>query len=49
MTNSIRKTNQTQSALVLGHDLIQNINDATIYAEKIYSPSFTVDNKIYFE
>ena len=38
-------TNKTQSALVLGHSLTQKINDTTIYAEKIYSPNFTVDNK----
>ena len=46
MTNSIHKTNQTQSVLVLGHCLIQKINDTTNYAEKMYSPNFTVDNKI---
>ena len=47
MTNSIHATNQTQSVLVLGHGLIQKINDTTIYAEKMYSPNFTVDNKIF--
>ena len=47
MTNSIHATNQTPSVLVLGHGLIQKINDTTIYAEKIYSPNFTVDNKIF--
>ena len=47
MTNSIHKTNQTQSVLVLGHGLIQKINDTTIYAGKMYSPNFTVDNKIF--
>ena len=47
MTNSIHATNQTQSVLVLGHGSIQKINDTTIYEEKIYSPDFTVDNKIF--
>ena len=36
-----------QSFLVLGHGLIQKINDATIYAEKMYSLNFTVVNKIF--
>ena len=42
--NSIHATNQTQC---FGHGLIQKINDTTIYAEKMYSPNFTVDNKIF--
>ena len=46
-TTSIHKTNQTQSVLVLGHGLIKRINDTTIYAEKMYSSNFTVDNKIF--
>ena len=33
--NSRHATNKTQSALILGHGLIQKINDTTIYAEKI--------------
>ena len=47
ITNSIYKTNQTQSLLVLGHGLIQKINDITIYAEKMYSPNFTFDSKTF--
>ena len=47
MTNSAHETNKTQSVLFLGHGLIQKINDATINAEKMYSPNFTVDNKIF--
>ena len=35
------------TALVFGHSLIQKMNDATIYTEKMYSPNFTVDNKIF--
>ena len=34
--NSRHANNKTQSVLVLGHGLIQKINDATINAEKIY-------------
>ena len=45
--NSLHATNQTQSVLVLGHGLIQKINDSTIYAEKMYSPNFTADNKMF--
>ena len=40
--------NKTKSALALGHGLIQKIDDTTIYAEKMYSLNFTVDNKILF-
>ena len=47
MGDSRHTTYKTQSVLVLGHSLIQNINDTTIYAEKMYSPNFTVDNKIF--
>ena len=47
MSNSRHSTNKTQSILVLGHGLIQKINDTTIYAKKIYSPNFSVDNKTF--
>ena len=47
MSNSRHTTNKTQSALVLGHGLIQRINNTTIYAEKMFSPNFTIDNKIF--
>ena len=47
MTNSKHATNQAQSVLVFGHGLIQKINDTTIYAEKLYSRNFTVDNQIF--
>ena len=45
--NSRHATNKAQSVLVLGHGLIQKIADTTIYAEKMYSPNFTADNKIF--
>ena len=47
MANSTHKINETQSVLVLGHGLIQKINNTTIYAEKMYSSNFTVDSKIF--
>ena len=47
MSKSRHKTNNTQSVLILGHGLIQKTTDTTIYAEKMYSPNFTVDNKIF--
>ena len=45
--NSRYSNNKTQSVLVFGHGLIPKINDTTIHAEKMYSPNFTVDNKIF--
>ena len=36
-----------QKDIVLGHSLIHKINDTTIYAEKMYSPNFTVDSKLF--
>ena len=43
----LSSTNKTQSVVVLGHGLIKKISDKTIDAEKVYSPNFTVDNKIF--
>ena len=45
MTNSKYANNRTKNVSVLGRDFIQKIEDTTIYAEKMYSPNFTVDNK----
>ena len=47
MNNSRHATDKTQPVLVLGHELIQKIDDAAIYTEKMYSPSFSVDNKTF--
>ena len=47
MNNSRHATDKTQPVLVLGHELIQKVDDATIYTEKMYSPSFSVDNKTF--
>ena len=45
MSSSIHANNKTRSILVLGKDFIQGIGNTTIYAEKMYSPNLTVDNK----
>ena len=47
MTNSKHANNKTKDVLILGQGLIQKIDDTTIYAEKMYSPSFTVANKTF--
>ena len=47
MTSSKYTNNQTKDVLLLGHVLIQKIDDTTIYAEKMYSPNFTVANKTF--
>ena len=45
MTNSKYTNNKTKDVLVLGRDFIQKIDDTTIYAEKMYSPNFTIADK----
>ena len=45
--SSRHANNKTESVLIRSHGLIQKINDTTIYAEKRYSPNFTVDNKTF--
>ena len=47
MTNSEHANNKTKDILVLGRGLIQKIDDTKIYAEKMYSPNFTVDNRTF--
>ena len=47
MTNSKHANKKTKDVLVLGHSLIQKINDATIYAEKMHSSNFTVATKTF--
>ena len=44
-SSSVHANNKVNNVLVLGEAFIQGINDTTIYAEKMYSPNFTVDNK----
>ena len=54
MSGSVHVSNKTQNILVLGKTFIkkikafiQNINNSTIHAEKMYPPNFSVENKIF--
>ena len=47
MTNLKHVNNKTKGVLVLGRGLIQKIDDTTSYAEKMYSPNFTIANKTF--
>ena len=45
LSNSVHATNKTQNILILGHGLTQKVNNTTIYAQKLYSPNFSAENK----
>ena len=47
MSRSVHASNKTQNILILGKAFTQQINNTTIYAEKMYSPNFSVENKIF--
>ena len=47
MNNSKHANNKTKDVLVLGRGFIQKIDDTTVYAEKMYSPNFSVENKTF--
>ena len=47
LSNSKHANNKTKNILVLGQDFIQKKDDTTIYAEKMYSPNFTVENETF--
>ena len=47
MSGSVHASNKTKDFPVLGKGLIQMIEKTTIYAEKIYSPNFSVENEIF--
>ena len=47
ISRSIHASNKTEDFLVLGKDLIQMIKKTTIYAEKMQSPNFSAENKIF--
>ena len=47
LSTSRHSTNKTQNNLLLGHAFIQKINDTIIYAERSYSPNFSIDNKVF--
>ena len=46
-SNSVHATNKAQNILLLVHGLTHKVNNTTIYAEKMYSPNFSVENKIF--
>ena len=46
-SNVAHATNKTQNILILGHGLTQKVNNTTIYAEKMYSPNFSAENKTF--
>ena len=45
LSNSVHANNKINNIFVSGKGFIQGINDTSIYAEKIYSTNFTVNNK----
>ena len=45
LKHSSHLNNKEKNILVLGKDFIQGINGSTIYAEKMYTPNFTVYGK----
>ena len=47
LSNSVHATNKTQNILILGRGLTQKVDNTTIYAEKMYSPNFSAENKIF--
>ena len=47
LPNSVHTTNKTQNILILGHGLVQKVKNTTIYAEKMYSPNFSQENRIF--
>ena len=44
---SVHATNKAQNILILGHGLTQKTNNTRIYAEKMYSPNFSAENKVF--
>ena len=47
MSRSVHALDKTRDFPVLGKGLIQKIERATIYTEKMYSPNFSLENKIF--
>ena len=45
LSTSIHSTNKAQNILVLDHAFIQKINNTTIYAERSYTPNFSIEKK----
>ena len=47
MSRSVHASNKIRDILVLGKAFVQKIESKTIYAEKMYPPNFSVENKIF--
>ena len=47
MSESVHASNKTKDFLVLDRGLIQLIENTTIYPEKMNSPNFIAENKIF--
>ena len=47
MSRSVHASNKTRDILVIGKAFVQKIESKTIYAEKMYSPNFSIENKIF--
>ena len=46
-SNSVHSANKRQNILILRHGLTQKVNNSTTYAEKMYSPNFSEENKTF--
>ena len=46
-SNSVHATNKTQNISILDHGLTQRVNKTITYAEKMYSPNFSTENKTF--
>ena len=46
MSGSVHASNKTRDILALGKDFVQKNERTTVYAEKMYSPNFSIENKI---
>ena len=46
MSSSVHANNETKNILVLGKDFVQRLNNTAIYAEKLYSITFTEKNSV---
>ena len=44
MSSSVHANSKTKTILILGKDLIQGLDNKTVYAEKLYSINFTKTN-----
>ena len=47
ISNSKHANNKIKNMLVLGRGFIQKIDDTTIYAEQMYAPNFSAENKTF--